>query len=392
MPTVGWVYEDAVERFWEGQPVRKPIDRPHPAFYCLLCRRKFSSPDELRRHYTLDHPLELPALYIQGQPLLRESVIRLPLQESDVVLDQCNWCIVQSDGGEWQRLSIPEFRKYFAKQVNSTCNVRLVRSRSLDQSRTEEEYQIRFRIPEIETLNMVDEHFLKTLVLDELRHSDLEKFENGLSVEAPAREYGSALGNYALGIILKEQRSPPRAPVGFEEFAFKMRSSLEVLCQFNRPVALAVSGSIRFNLNDFNDHGNMTAPEIENGLRFFCSIIGKDAQCDPRIPNVPKTPKSSKGEICPVDRISHRLLNNCEDLLYGDNLPLSELEALRQLTRGTDPVSEQDLAKIHVICAEGYFRLGRSADAIPHLRAVQFNPLLKEWAQRLLEDISKHEN
>jgi len=51
------------------------------------------------------------------------------------------------------------------------------------------------------------------------------------------------------------------------------------------------------------------------------------------------------------------------------------------------PVSEQDLAKIHVICAEGYICLDRAADARWHLQAIQFDPSFNDWAQRRLEGI-----
>jgi hypothetical protein len=269
MPTVGWILEDAVERFWEGQPKPAPVHVPRRVFVCKRCGRKLQSSEDLRRHFSLEHPLELPALYVCGEPLLRESVLRATVKESDVELVQCTRCEVQIDGGRWQQLSLPDFRQHFTQTVNSTWNVRLIHERALDQARTEEEYHVRFRIPNTAALNAVDEHFLRTLVLDELRHSNLESFQSGLPVDAPAREYGGALGDYALGIILKERRNQPHAPVGFEEFAVKMRSALEVLKLFNRPLALAVSGSILFNLNDFHDHGTTTATELEIGLGFL---------------------------------------------------------------------------------------------------------------------------
>ena len=54
--------------------------------------------------------------------------------------------------------------------------------------------------------------------------------------------------------------------------------------------------------------------------------------------------------------------------------------------------SEQDIAKVHVICAEGYLRLVRAPDALPHLRAIQFDPSLKHWAGRQLNAVSPNAN
>jgi hypothetical protein len=388
MPTVGWILEDTVERFWEGQPRPDPVKSPHLVFVCKWCAREFSSPKALHHHFSLEHPLELPALYVHGEPLLRESVLRAPVRESDVDLLHCTHCEVQIDGGPWNRLTLPEFRTQFAQPTNSTWNVRLVHERSEDDSRTEEEYHVRFRIPDTTVLNALDEHFLQTLVLDELRHSDLTRFEAGLPVDVPAREYGGALGNYALGILLKERHNRPRSQVGFEEFAVKMRSALEVLRLFNRPVALAVSSSIRFNLNDFHDYGTAIAMELETGLRFFRSIIGGSTTDEsPSLVVMPAPQKASKRAVCPVDQVSHRLLDACARLSGGGRMSLTELEAIRQHTRGMIPVSEQDLAKIHVICAEGYMRCTRAADALLHLQAIQFDPSFKDWAQRRLENM-----
>lgn len=389
MPTIGWVHEDAIEKFWEGQP--RTVPEPKPVFLCKHCDRELHSSEELRLHYSLEHPIQIPALYIHGKPLLRESVLRAPVKTSDVELVQCTRCEVQSDGGDVRQFSVPDFRKRFIEPVNSTWNVRLVHERSIDQSYTDEEYHIRFRIPEISLLNAVDEHFIRTLVIEELKHSDLNQYDAGLPSEAPAREYGLALGDYALGIILKERRNQPYAPVGFEEFAIKMRSALEVLRFFNRPVALAVSGSIRFNLNDFHDYGTTTAPKLEAGLRFFRGITGEVIDSDSISLFVSETTTSAINAVCPVDRISDRLLAACMKLLCENNLPLSELEALRQLTRGMTPISEQDLIKIHVICAEGYLRINHTTNALQHLHSVQFEPKLKDWAQRQMEGIASHE-
>ena len=89
MPTVSWILERAVERFWEGQVGLGSVKILRSVFSCERCGREFSSPEDLRRHVSLEHPLELPALYVHGEPLLRESVLRAPVRESDVTLVQC---------------------------------------------------------------------------------------------------------------------------------------------------------------------------------------------------------------------------------------------------------------------------------------------------------------
>lgn len=386
MPTVGWIQEDAIERFWEGQQKATTAETKVHVFVCERCGREFFSPSELRRHFSLEHPLELPALYVHAIPLLRESIIRSPIKEKEVEFVQCSRCEVQVNGGGWQTLTLNQFCQQLTKPRNSTWNVRLIHERPLDGSRTEQEYHIRFRIPDTQRLNMVDEHFIRTLALDEVKHSDLKLFEAGLPAEAPTREYGGALGDYALGIILKERRNQIHSQMNFEEFAVKMRSALEVLRHFNRPVALAVSNSIRFNLNNFVDYSSSNVNELETALSFFRSIIK-----EPTVRSVssvtPNPQRLFAPAVCPVDNVTSHLLVACARLSDDGKLSLSDLQFLRQLTRGMFPVSEQDLTKVHVICAEGYLRLGRTLDAILHLRAIQFDPPFSYWAQNFLEDL-----
>lgn len=366
---------------------RSRSDSTPPVIPCSRCGKEVASAEELRRHFSIEHPLELPALYVAGQPILRETVIRVPVLPTDVELFQCTYCDVQVDGGVWQRVGMQEFRQLFAGTKNSTWNVRLAHNRPEDGSSTGERYEIRFRIPDDFPLNLVDECFVRLLVRDDLRHSDLEQFEHDLPVDTPVREYGGALGDYALGIMLKERRVPPRSLMGFDEFAVKMRSALEVLRYFKRYVALAVSGSVRFILNDFHDPYTETAADLEIGMCFFRSIIGRPVAHSSTALKSTGQKKYYERAVCPLDMISHRLLSACRSLMPGGVLSLDELEALRQLTRGAVPVSEQDLAKIHVICAEGYIRLSASMDALPHLQAVQFVRPFNNWAQRQLESL-----
>ncbi len=394
MPTVGWIREKDEERFLEGQapPARGPV-KPR-GFPCSSCGINLPSIEELRHHLRLEHPLGLPALYVQAQPLLQESVVRAPVAESDVRLFRCSSCRVQVDGSQWEDMAVSEFRKRFTRATNSTWRIRLVHERRVDHAQTTSDYFVRFRIPHASDLNEVDSHFIQTLVLDDLRHPDLERFESGLKdKDAPAREYGGALGEYALGIILKERRSYSHAPVGFAEFESKMRSALKILRDFHRPVALTVSSSIRFNLNDFHDYGTTTATELEAALRFFrkCANLPVKAEAVGGEMSTPPLQDGAPHPICPIDQVTCNLLSACGHLCDGDVLSLTHLNELRQLIRGGTMISTHDLAKVHVICSEGYLRLGRASDARPHLHAIQFDSVFKRWVQHRLEENTQYE-
>ena len=387
MPTFGWIYENAVERFWEGQPSREPVSiLQRRMLTCKWCQKEFTSAELLHHHLSLAHSLELPTLYIFGKPLLKESVVRSSVGANDVELFQCSHCEVQVNNGLWQHLGIQEFCNNISSTKNARWNVRLVHERAADNSQAVAEYAIRFGVPDVTMLDAVDRHFIQTLALEELNHGDLERFKTGLPSDTSVHEYGCGLGDYALGIILKERRQPSYAPINSEEFAVKMRSALEVLCHFQRPMAVVVSNSIRFNLNDFRNYGVSTAAELEAALDFFRGITGEHARnLSDSVSSISK--KTLLDAICPIDYVSHHILLACGRYASGHGVSIADLEDLEQLLGGTTPVSKQDSAKIHAICAEGYLQLGLTADARRHLIEIQFQAMLKEWAQRRLEEI-----
>jgi hypothetical protein len=382
MPTLSWIVETVIDRDAEARHVLRAPVPIVVRFPCKACGRSFSSSAELANHVSRAHPLELPSLYLRGQPLLRESVIRTPLQESDVHLVQCTSCRVRADAGRWREYSVTDFRRKLVQYESGTWDVDLIHERTTDGSRADAQYHIRFRIADPAKLDAVDQLFADTLLREGLTHSDLHQFQKGLPSDAAAREYGAALGNYVLGILLKERQVPIRSQLGLEEFAAKMRTALDVLQLFQRPLALAVCSSIRFNLNEFASDLTGAAVEVETGFTFFRSL-GLEESSESEGPNVARGHKqTSHTAICPVDQISHRILAVCGRLLAGEQ-SCSDLEDLLAATN-EGAISEQDLVKIRVICAEGYLRLGYEADALPHFRAVQYAPVFREWARRHL--------
>ncbi len=380
MPTVGWIVENAVDRFWEAQPLAVVADAPQPTFICERCGAAFHSIADLRGHYNLEHPLGLPALYVRGESLLKQSSVRARLSTTEIELLHCTECEVQADGAPWRSISIEDFKRQFASTTSAIWNIKLLRTRLVDGARACEEYCVRFRIPYQGALDAIDEQFIRLLAREELSHDELATFQAKLPQDLAVREYAAALGDYALGVLLKERRQPPHSNVSFEEFARRMRAAHEVLRAFERPVAIAVRDSIRFCLNDFRGSARTVATEVEPGLRYFRKIVGADAS-SLHSSAVHRRSRGRMRPICPIDEVSHQILAACSEAL-----PLSRprLDSLHSLLSGRFPVSEQDLAKIHVICATGHLARSEKKDALPHLRAVQFDPVFTNWAHENL--------
>ena len=285
-------------------------------------------------HLALQHPLPLPGLYVRGRPLTREAVLRSTLQPSEIDLVHCSGCQLRVDGGEWREPSLADFRRQFAAAKNTVWNVRLFNHWPDDGSRSWTEYDLHFRRAHRGRLNRIDGLSLRTLAIDRISHDAIDRFEADLPDSLPEREYAAALGDYAIGILLKEQRVPPRAPVDFAEFAVKMKGALEVLREFDRPVALAVVGTIRFNLNDFHDYGVSTAPQIAGGLKFFRTLASSGAP-----PNAAPAADVSTVPVCPVDYIT-----TCRCLPRPTSRPMV---LLRTRERYCSPLSTERRSPVH---------------------------------------------
>ena len=384
MPTVGWILEDAVERFWEA---KSPSSSPSVAtvYFCNHCRRTFQTAQELRAHHSVHDPLELPSLFHGGSVLPRESVLRSSTSLNDLDLLECKQCEVQIDCGSWKRLTSKEFLEQFCRAKNAHWHVRLKNKRPSDNAEVYEHYTILFKVADDAELDLIDESFLENVVASEVTHEALSKFQNTLPANGGSRDYGEALGNYALALVLKTKETAFVGPIGFNEFAIKMQSALGVLRFFSRPVADAVSSCIKFNINDFSTSERSLGQPVDAALSFFSRLLHEGKAIEV------KWKKGRSRPICPIDAISGRLMDAC-CLLVNKQCPSSEeLEALCQLQQGTLPLSEQDLTKVKVVCAFSYLKLNMNQAAIPHLNSLRFHAVFGPWASNNLSTFSKYE-
>ena len=378
MPTIGWVLEDSLERFWEARDRFPAVRATPPPVICQHCGRSFSDRDSLLSHYSAAHPLALPALYVAGRHLLRETTVRARVSSEDIVSAHATQCEVQIDGSNSRVITPARLSKEFARANNGTWHIRLVNERSADGSRVHVDYDVRFRIADPRTLDSVDETFVRRLARDELTHADIEAFADTLPRTPAEAEYGGALGEYALGLLIKEGRTPPRAPIAFEEFATKLKGALAILDQFERPVALAVTGAIRFILNDFGHEGR-TAAEIAVGRRFFRQLMAGSAPPPDIVAEKPSL------AVCPVDAVTHRLLGASGRMVREGRLGGDDVAALVRIAGGGNGISAQDVEKTHALLAVHYIGTGDRPMAKRHCRAIQFGRVLSYWAQTQLE-------
>jgi len=394
--TIGWIMEAAEDRRAEASSDMWPYysSRQYQHYTCPLCGKVFLSVSALEEHqtrenYGLTHPLEAPEIYIMGEKLLDESVVRKQIEESELEILNSDECAVSRDGAPEKKCSVKELERILRECRESSLSVRLFHFRSFDGAILEKSYRISFRIPESELLDSVDRLFVRHLVKDGIQGKDIDRYQYELPKKALTDEYACALGDYAVGILLKDSpRSILTEVVDYNEFVAKMRSALEVLRHFERRIPLAVTACIRFNLNDFSRGAPEAIPELFESMRFFNdTIMG-------RIPNegyfnTYRPEGTFELPVCPVDRTTQEILDALR-LCHTSDISLSNKENIvRRIAQGDSRTSEYDLLKIRVILAYSFLRANSFKSAEPLLRKIRFDPFFGEWAQKAMEAMSE---
>lgn len=386
MPTVGWIFEDAVERI--GESLDALESNRHPVVACPYpgCGRQFKNSDELSQHLGLEHPLNIPVLQIQSHSMPSEFSVRAPFSHGDVALLNCTACEIRFDAGEVQSITPDLLPELLAAQCSSICELRLINERALDRNQAAANFVARFRIPAEQTLQAIDDEFVRRLAVEHPRIADVEAFRTACPDDVAARDYASALGDYVIGLAIKERH--PDAPVyaDFEIYKEKFAGAIAVLKEFHRPVSLAVTAAISFNTNNFSVAPSAHLPVLNSAFLFFGAIATG---------NEPRTHSATAGTqsapICPVDITTHRILEATQRAMTNRTPHPMVADDLESLSR-RKPLSEYDAAKVRAVFAYVLTRLGKLEEAESQLRRLQFAAPFESWAKSQLESLTPHGN
>lgn len=375
MPTYGWIYEDAHDHAWW----------PTMAFPCQECGEICGSSAELSDHYGRCHPLALPAIYIHGAEAGREPVIRSLQGGLGLTTVAATRCEVALDGASLEGVLPSQLEDLLQSSPSSTAFVRLWNRRHADGAEVSSEYTIKMRVPDDSALVETDALFTELLARDSLGHEDIARFESALPKGVADREYGAALGDYAVGVLMKKSPDMLHAGIGFAEFQAKMKGALAVLGEFRRPLAHTVSNAIRFNLNGFSRPVDPILTRLDVALALMVALA---TGTTPATPHRSASEETGTTAVLPVDDVTGALVDAACSVT-DESSELASLVAMRALEGDSRPVSEQDLRKAQVILAEGQLKAGRFEDARSTIERLQFDPTFRGWAERRLEEISE---
>lgn len=199
-----------------------------------------------------------------------------------------------------------------------------------------------------------------------------------------ARDYPTADGyyngicEYFYGVLIKERSACASLPYWMYRVKFTM--AVDVLRDFDRPLARAICGLVAFHFNQFPECAAWMA-NARAGIaarRFSLWLEGRADMAEALLVQRP-TPSL---EMSLTDYESERVL--AWSMTDMDQLRphLSDIEAIVR-----QDIPEFDRNKLRILLAEYYVRNASADDARRHARELRSSPALGTWAARLLAQL-----
>ena len=383
MGFIDWIYEPNAEKCGQWRDSAYPVESAEPPSHpCPYCSAILPTKEELIRHTRTGHPLELPLLLIRGVPATTELVLRSPLMQADIDLENCSAIECSSGAGKFSQIHFDELKTMLASRTDGFISLRLANGRSVDDVKARREHRIRFRIADPSSLAAIETRFIDCMQRLPISVSSADIFWHecdGLRDNTASADYANALATYIIGLSIK-QGGTGVDHVSFDRFKDKFMEALAVLQLLSTPLAKGVAGVIRFNINDFGDwRGESPAfPGLRAAGNFFHAP--QEALAGP---SVPRRDALARAARCPVDDLTERIIDSTLMILEGRIDDPSLLSLLPPLLKWS-PLPEYDRQKLNVLMAAMYLRQGHKEKSNTHFRALRSDINFGPWAEDYL--------
>lgn len=382
MPTVGWIREDAIEAFYEGTE-RTPDPGPtaKPIFRCPFCSSDFSMQKMLHDHVYMEHRVERPVMLLGGREPSARAVLRVPVCESEIAVANATTTRISIDGGEPKRYPPGVVPKKLADTRQGEMNLVLVNDSQVNAEPVSTRYAISFRIADAQELKRVEEAFAEILVSSPITRDAISGFLADPRTQGPAKEYASGLGYYCLGVLIKERPTSEHLTTPLSRYRELYGSALQVLADFDRPLARLITGIVRFAMNDFSEADSLTG--------YWELDFAKVLLSDPGRTNMPSLDKAAKRcPICPIDHGTARILDLAARMATQSRWSPILDDECREIAN-SDVLDATDHEKALAIWATAAWRMGSTQSAIEPLTQIAAVYPFKSWAEQYLEHVSK---
>ncbi|WP_434456586.1 hypothetical protein JQR85_14015 [Stutzerimonas urumqiensis] len=256
MPTLGWIQETGLDRFWERGS--EPGTSALPSHYaCRYCNLVFDSV-AAREQHELEHPLLNPIMCYRDRELGgTHLLINTPIQLGDI--GARNISKIELNGQPLS--SVIELTQ--ALQSVRQGLFRITYANEV----LEKSIKIQVCIADPEHLAEVDQTFRMHFSSESIADPLLESFIASVRHCSSVSRYIDGLVRYLHGLKAKDHQSDITT---FESFDMRFNQALASLSDYATPVAAALRAVIRFNRNDFSlMHVASGLPDLDRAVAFF---------------------------------------------------------------------------------------------------------------------------
>ncbi len=381
MPTVGWIREGDVDAFYEGtEQFPHPSTCREPTFSCPFCVSNFQTPFELCAHICSEHHVKRPLILLQGGEPTGNRVVRTQLQESDVAIVNTDFAKVSVNGSISRQVPMKDLPEILAKEKQAEVTLELVNNSQPNAAPVTSKYNFSFRVADLDALKNVEKAFVEVLVSAAISRDSIGKFIDDRRAQGLGKEYASGLAKYCLGILIKERPDGEMLTTPFSQYREHYGVALDVLKDFQRPLARLITSIIRFSMNDFNANRQRTG--------YWKLDLANELLVNPgSIELLPNHSEAKRHPVCPIDHGAERMLELASHLvgqLRWSPILDDECRALAH----SDVLDVSDHQKVFAIWAAAAWRLGETQSALEPLEQIAEVYPFNRWAEEYLKKAS----
>lgn len=381
MPTFGWIREDDLDAFYESTGrILDPSQVIEPVFTCPFCALAFSAQPAFNEHVYASHRVERPLIMFRGKEPAVKDIVRSYLAPADIALANTSFAKVHINGTKPKQMNAVELNKLLVRTSQAEIKLELVNSEQQNAAPVTSFYGISFRIADSEVLTSVEKAFTETLVSATITRGSIDTFLSDQRTQGPGKEYASGLANYCLGILLKERPEGQNLTTPLFRYRELYGTALDILKDFQCPLAILIASLIRFSMNDFEGNRRRTG--------YLKLDLANDLLWDPDYDALPSSSESaSHRPVCPVDHGTWRVLEMASRLVAQQRWSPILDDECRGLAQ-SDLLDESDHQKAYAIWAAVAWRLGaRESITEPLTQIAEVYPFSR-WAREYLEQVS----
>ncbi|WP_170755623.1 hypothetical protein [Ruegeria lacuscaerulensis] len=381
MPTLGWRLEDDTDAVLHALDVTPdPSSHGRATAVCPFCAASFDGQRELLDHVHEAHRVERPSLLIRGGEAPSKISIRSEQTPSKFVFLNTDQVRFHRDGTSLGVMGPAEAADVISSAKNAELELELLNISEPNAAAVTTRIRISARVADEQSLQSVEQAFTENLLSLDLSRAQIRLFLADRRTKGQGEEYASALAAYCLGILLKERPETESLTTAIERYREQFGAALNVLKDFDRPLAKVVSGIIRFSLNDF-ESGPISTGFGE--LDYTRHLIA-----DPRTARFElKLSSAKRVPACLLDHGTGRILELAVFLSQQDRWsPILEEEC--RMVAKSEKLDAADREKALAVWAALALRLGTEKKAVEPLQQIAGVYPFSRWAGSFLEEVS----